>query len=170
MKAVIPLGEMSTEKNILNILELMSRDDSVDAPADSIRWASNLFRQRAADPKPSLVKRLVASLQMEIAPNKPAFGERSASPSQVRQMLFRAGDNAIDIRVEPQARGFGIRGQILGEGFDGATVTLFSDGRKFEAALSETSEFAFDGVPADSYELTILGEGLEISLKAITIE
>ena len=161
---------MSTENNILNIVELMQRDDSVDAPADSIRWASNLFRTRAAEPKRTLVTRLVGALQMEIAPNKPAFGERSASTSQVRQMLFRAGDNAIDIRIEPQAKDFGIRGQVLGEGFGGASARLFNESRIFETTSNQMSEFAFDKVPAGEYELIIHGEGFEISLKAIEIE
>ena len=158
---------MSTEKNIL--VELMLRDDSVDPPADAIRWASNLFRARATEPKHSLLKKLVATLQMEIAPNKPAFGERSASTSQARQMLYRAGDNAIDLRIEPQSKGFGIRGQVLGEGFAGAAVRLFNDAHSVETTANEVSEFSFEKVPAAEYELTVRGEGFEISLKAIVI-
>src|SRR5689334_9706084 len=106
---------MSTEKNLQNIINLMERDDSIDAPADSIRWASNLFRTRAAEPKASLIQKLVAVFQMEIAPNRPAFGERSASASTARQVLYRAGDNAIDLRIEAAKTGFTVRGQILGE-------------------------------------------------------
>ena len=165
----MPQREMSTEKNILEILELMRRDDSIDAPAGSIRWASNLFRTLTND-KPSLVKRLVAALQMEIAPNKPAFGERSASASQVRQLLFKAGDNAIDLRIEPHQKGSSIRGQVLGEGFAGAKVRLFSDDRSNDTSANEMSEFSFDNVPAGEYELVIRGGELEINLKSIEIE
>ena len=160
---------MSTEGNILEIIELMRRDDSVDAPAGSIQWASNLFRQRASKPKSSLIKRLVAALEMEIKPNQQAFGERSASTSQVRQMLFRAGDNAVDLRIEPQHKGFGIRGQVLGEGFAEASVRLFDDARSFEAKVNAISEFAFESVPAGEYELAIRGTEFEISLKAVKI-
>jgi hypothetical protein len=161
---------MSTEKNILEIIELMRRDDSVDAPADSIRWAGNLFRSRAAEPRTSFVKKLAAVLQMELTPNKPAFGERSASASQVRQMLYQAADNAIDLRIEPQPKGFGIRGQVLGDGFAGASIRLFSDARSLETTANEMSEFALESVPTGEYELTILSDGFEISLKAIVIE
>ena len=161
---------MSTEKNIQNIITLMQRDDSVDAPADSIKWASNLFRTRVAQPKRSLIRKLAAVLQMEIAPNKAAFGERSASASQVRQMLFRADDNAIDLRIEPVNNSFSVRGQILGEGFAGADVTLSDDTNEFHHKASEISEFSFENVRAGQYELVIRGNAVEISLKAIEIE
>ena len=161
---------MSTEKNLQNILDLMQRDDSVDAPADSIRWASNLFRTRATQPKSSLVKKIAAILQMDIAPGKPAFGERSASASKVRQMLFRADDNAVDIRVEPSKKGFTVRGQVLGTGFENASVTLSDDVATRETPTSETSEFHFENVVAGRYELVIRGEGIEISLRAIDVE
>lgn len=161
---------MSTEKNLKNILDLMQRDDSVDAPADSIRWASNLFRTRATEPKQSLVKKISAILQMDLAPGKAAFGERSASASKVRQMLFRAEDNAIDIRVEPEKKGFTIRGQVLGTGFENASVMLSDEVKTLEARASETSEFQFDNVTAGRYELVIRGEGVEVSLRAVDVE
>jgi hypothetical protein len=159
---------MSTEKNIQNIIDLMRRDDSVDAPAGSIRWASNLFRTREAAPKPSFIKKLAAVFQMEIAPHRPAFGERSASASTTRQMLYRADDHAIDIRIEKAKKGFTIRGQVLGDGFANAKARLFNDGDSFESA-TEAGEFRFAGVPAGRYELTINGDAVEITLKAIDI-
>ena len=160
---------MTTEKNLQNILELIRRDDSIDAPADSIRWASNLFRTRATDPKRSLVRKLVAVLQMEIAPDKPAFGERSASTTSGRQILYRADGNAIDIRIESAKKGFAVRGQILGEDFSGAVVRLSDDIRNLESTAGEMSEFRFDSVPAGQYELTILGTRTEITLKAVDV-
>ena len=147
----------------------MRQDDSVDAPADSIRWASNLFRTRAVGSKTSFVKKLAAVLQMDLAPNKPAFGERSTSASAVRQMLYRAGDNAVDIRIEKSKKGFAIRGQILGDGFANAAVRLADDIRSFDSTASETSEFQFNDVPGGAYELTIRGSEVEITLKAIDI-
>ena len=85
-------------------------------------------------------------------------------------MLFRADDNAIDLRVEPAKKGFTIRGQILGTGFTDATVTLSDDIKTKETRTSETSEFQFDNVVGGRYELVIRGESLEVSLKAIDIE
>src|SRR5687768_4339611 len=120
---------MSTEKKLQHIVDLMQRDDSTDAPADVVRWATNLFKRRASEPKKSLIKKLVAVVQMEIAPSKPAFGERSAAVSSVRQVLYRAGDSAIDVRIEPAKRGFNLHAQILGSDFSGAAVILFEDAR-----------------------------------------
>ena len=161
---------MSTEKNLKHIVDLMQRDDSIDAPADSIRWASNLFKTRAAEPKKTFVQKLTAVLMMEIAPDRPAFGERSASASHVRQLAFRAGDNAIDLRIEPGEKTFSIRGQVLGDGFAEAAVRLFNDTRHLETRANELSEFSIDAIMPGEYELLIHGEGLEISLKSIDIE
>ena len=161
---------MSTEKNLQRIIDLMARDESVDAPADSVRWASNLFRTRAAEPKKSILKKLAAVLEMELAPNRPAFGERSASATQVRQMLYRAGDNAVELRIESKNKGFSLRGQILGEGFAAASIELSNDSRVFKVRASEMSEFEFADLPAGRYQLLIRGEGFEITLKTIDIE
>ena len=147
----------------------MQRDDSVDAPADSIRWASNLFRTRAAESKPSLIKKLVAVLQMEIAPNKPAFGERSASTASIRQILYRADENAVDLRIEKVKKGFTVRGQVLGDGFAGAKATLSDDVKTFETTANESSEFRFDEIPSGSYRLTVHGSKVEIELKGVDI-
>jgi len=151
------------------MIELMRQDDSVDAPADSLRWASNLFRTRAAEPKTSIVKKLAAVFQIEIAPEKPAFGERSGVASSVRQILYRAEDNAVDLRIERTKKGFTVRGQILGEGFGNAKLHLADDGADFYATANETSEFEFNNVPAGRYELTLQGKHVEITLKAIDL-
>jgi hypothetical protein len=160
---------MSTEKNLEKILELMRRDDSVDAPADSLQWAGNIFRTRAAEPKPSLIKKLVAVLQMELDQNTPAFGERSATTSSVRQILYRADENAVDLRIEKLKKGFTIRGQVLGDGFAAAKATLSDDVRTFEATANESSEFRFDNIPAGSYQLTVRGSRIEMELKGVNI-
>lgn len=161
---------MSTDKDLQQIIDLMQRDDSVDAPAESIRWASNLYRTRATGTKKSFVQKIAAVLQIEIAPRKPALGERSASTSQVRQMLFKAGENAIDIRIEPKERAFAIRGQILGDGLAGAQIRLFNDTQGQQSQANEVGEFAFENVKPGQYELTVSGESVEITLKTIDIE
>lgn len=152
------------------ILDLMRRDDSVDAPGDSVKWAKNIFRSRIAEPKATLAQKIIAVLQMDIAPNRPAFGERSGGAGQARQMLFDAGDNGIDLRIAATDGIFEIRGQILGEGFAAGSIELRSDNRRYEATVNDMSEFELTGVVTGVYsftarsgekELTI--EGLEIS-------
>ncbi len=148
----------------------MQQDDSVDAPADSLRWAGNLFRTRVVEPKASFVRKLVSAVfQMEISQSQPAFGERSASTPAARQMLYRADDHAVDIRIERSKKGFTVRGQVLGDGFANAKTQLFDDDHSFDADANETSEFRFESVPGGRYELTIQSPEVEITLKSIDI-
>jgi len=91
---------LMSERKIEKIINLMQTDDSADAPTDSVRWAKNLFAARAVMPKKSIVQKVLAVLQINLSPNKAAFGERSASATQARQMLFQAGENALDLRIK----------------------------------------------------------------------
>src|ERR1044072_2344307 len=100
----------NSEKQFLEeIVSLMQRDESVDAPQDAIKWSKNLFRTRAAEPKKSFVQKILAVLQVDLAPNKAACGERSAAAAQERQMLFEAGDNGIDLRIKETEKGFVVK-------------------------------------------------------------
>ncbi len=73
---------------------------------DSVKWAKNIFRTRAAEPKRSFAQKVLGVLQMDLSPDKPAYGERSASAGQVRQMLFGAGENSIDLRITKNRKRF----------------------------------------------------------------
>src|SRR5688572_15253748 len=73
-------GTMNNEDLLNKIVTLMQTDDSADAPADALLWSKNLFRsRRAAEPQRSVVRRVLAVLQMDLSPGKTVFGERSAS-------------------------------------------------------------------------------------------
>jgi hypothetical protein len=90
----------NTNENLIEkIVYLMQKDNSFDAPKDAIQWSKNIFKTRAALPKKSLMQKVLAVLQMDLKQGQPVFGERSASTSQARQMLFQAGKNSIDIRI-----------------------------------------------------------------------
>lgn len=157
--------ENSEEQTIAKVISLMQTDDSVDAPQDSIKWAKDIFRARAAEPKKSAVKRFLAVLQMDLPPGEAAFGERSASASQARQMLFQAGENAIDLRISRGEKGFSLHGQVLGEGFENCTVKL----GRFETTADELGEFRFNRVPKGIYDLTLqTGDG-EIVIENLDI-
>lgn len=150
-----------SERQINQIINLMRNDDSADAPKDAVRWAKNIFLTRAAAPQKSFVQKVLAVLQMDLSPNKAAFGERSASASQARQLLFQAGENALDIRVIKTENGFNLHGQILGEGYANAVVKI----GEFETTADETSEFKFDKLPTGNYDIS-----LQSGERAIIIE
>jgi hypothetical protein len=157
----------NSEKQIINeIIALMQRDESTDAPQDAIKWSKNIFRTRAAQPAKSFVQKILAVLQMDLAPNKAAFGERSASAAQERQMLFEAGENGIDLRIKAGEKGFAVKGQILGEGFANANVKLGD----FEAKTGELSEFSFTEIPAGKYDLTLSSGETEITIENLEIK
>jgi len=151
------------------IQQLMQRDDSLDAPHDSVNWAKNLFRARAAEPKSSLVKKVMAVLQIDLSPQRTAFGERSAGSAQARQMLFDAGDNSIDLRIREDKGVFEIHGQILGAGFAGGEVELTGAGSGFKAILSETSEFKLAGVAGGNYTFTARNDEKELVIEGLDL-
>ncbi len=151
----------TSDRKINRIISLMQRDESFDAPADAIRWSKNIFRARVVKPKKSLVERVLAVLQMDLSPNRAAFGERSASGAQARQMLFQAGDNALDIRIEKTEQGFNLNGQILGEGFANCSVKL----GEFELTANELGEFRLAKIPSGIYNLNV-----QINEKEIVVE
>ena len=143
----------------------MQTDDAADAPPDAVRWARNLFAARAAAPKKSVVQRILAVLQMDLSPNKAAFGERSVSASKARQMLFQADENALDIRISPAGKSFNLHGQILGAGFANAVVRL----GEFETIAGETGEFKFADVPGGKYNLSFQSGEKEIVIENIDL-
>lgn len=153
------------EKIINRIVNLMQADDSTDAPADAVKWAKNLFRTRVAEPKKSIVQKVLAVLQIDLSGAQPAFGERSASAAEVRQMLFQAGENAVDLRISAAENGLDLSGQILGAGFAGCAVTL----GEFAASANELGEFKFKQIPAGRYALALRAAEREIVIEDLNL-
>ncbi len=157
-------------EDLLNkIVYLMQTDKSADAPADSIKWTKNLFRTRAIEQKKSLVQKVLAVLQMDLSPNKAVFGERSASVSAARQMLFGAGDNSIDLRITKANVGFTITGQILGTGFAGAEIKLISSTKSFTSQTNELCEFRLENISKGKYTFALNIQDKEIIIENIEI-
>ncbi len=154
------------EQEINRIIYLMEADKSFDAPKDAIQWSKNIFLTRAAAPKKSFVKQIFAVLQMDLSPNRAAFGERSASASQARQMLFQTGENSLDLRIKSDENGFSLRGQILGEGFANCTIKLGD----FETMANELSEFKMANIPGGIYNLSFHSEGKEIVVQDLELK
>ncbi len=158
------------EEQLEQIVKLMRSDTSVDAPADAILYAKNLFRTRAAEAPASLIDRVIAVLRTDLMPGVPAFGERSAASGQARQMLFEAGDNAVDLRVTRGSRGYDLRGQVLGEGFENGQATLTAAGKVTTSAIDASGSFSFTGLPAGECSLTIAADGREITINTVTLQ
>lgn len=158
------LMSKTPDRNIERIIHLMQTDESFDAPQDAIQWSKNIFRTRAAAlaPQKSFGERILAVLQIDLSPNRAAFGERSASGAQARQMLFQAGSASIDLRIKSAAKRLGLHGQILGEDFAGCLVRIHNETGSYEARTNELSEFEFSGIARGTYNLSLQSDEKEI--------
>ena len=156
----------SDEQAINRIIYLIQTDKSVDAPTEAIKWAKNIFPTRAIEPKKSFGQKVLAVLQMELSPGKAAFGERSASASQARQMLFQAGENSVDLRIKQEENSFSLHGQILGADFAAFTIKL-SD---FQTQVNELGEFKFAEIPSGKYDLILQKDDKEIVVEGLQFD
>ncbi len=164
------LMSKTNDQDLNRIIYLMQTDKSFDAPQDAIQWSKNIFRSRVAEPKKSVVERFLAVLQMDLSPNRAAFGERSASASQARQMLFQAGDNGIDLRIKQDEKGLNVQGQILGEGFANGSIIIFNENVSFETRANELSEFEFTEIPNGEYTVRVQGSEKEIVVESLELK
>lgn len=161
--------KLNQESKLDLIVQRMRADQAIDAPTDAIKYAKNLYRARLAEPKQTLVRRVLAVLRVDLAPGRAAFGERSAATGKGRQMLFESGDVAVDLRVKPIGKEFEVRGQILGEGFDGSQVEIISDKAKGTTMTDKMSGFKLVGLPVGEYSLFIRNNDTEIVIENIAI-
>lgn len=159
-----------SDKLLKHIVERMQHDDSVDAPADSVKWAKSLILSRVAQPQRSVVQQLKALLKLDLAPGKAAFGERSASSATTRQMLFEAGDFTVDLRISGSGKGREVRGQIFGPEFAGGKIELAAGSTTRETDIGETGEFVFRSVSAGEYKLTVRIGDMAIDIEGLIVE
>lgn len=163
---MIKLMSKTDDQIISKIIRLMGTDTSVDAPQGAISWSKNIFLTRASKPEKSLTQKVLAVLQIDLSPTKAAFGERSASASKARQMLFQAGDANIDLRVKQEENGFSLHGQILGEDFADGVIKLGD----FETSANEVSEFKFVKIPKGKYNLYLQKDDKEIVIEGLQFD
>lgn len=161
--------KLTEESKLDLIVQRMQADRSIDAPADSIKYAKNLFRTRVPEPSQTLVRRVLAVLRVDLAPGTAAFGERSATTAKARQMLYDSGDVAVDLRIMPNGREFEIRGQILGPSFEDSDVEIRNELANGRTTTDKLSEFRLVGLPAGEYCLLIRNSDTEIVIDKITI-
>ena len=157
------------EQKLEHIIHLMAADRSEDAPADAIKYARDIFRTRAAAPQQSTFRKVLAALQMDLAPNTAAFGERSYAGSEARQMLFDAGDNAVDLRINQAGEKLHLRGQVLGAGFEGGEAEISQGDLNVRAKIDENGGFTFAGLTAGDYSMTIQSSETEILIEKFTL-
>lgn len=157
-------------ERVERMVNAMRADDSRDAPPAVLARAVQLFRTRAVAPAPSLVQRIVAALRFESTPLTPAFGLRGESAA-VRQLIYTAGDSAIDIdlRIEPAADGWQVSGQLLGDDLGPGVARLHGAAFSAEAPIDALSTFALPPAPAAVYTLTLTWPTLAIAVEELVL-
>ena len=150
----------------LFILKLQS-DASYEPPAEVLQWGVSLF-QPVLQPQETVggkVRKIIASLIFDTFDQPMVAGVRRVG-APPRQMLFRAGDVDVDVKIESADTSdrISLVGQVLSNDekfFDNTPVKLESHGMvRYKTMTNFVGEFTFDEIPKDTYHLSVdLPEG-----------
>lgn len=146
----------SNEDSINRIIYLMQTDRSEDAPQDAVKWAKNVFRTRAAALEKSFAQKVLAVLQMNLSPDRAAFGERLNKPDAPRQMFLQTGEYAVDLRMEEIAGGWKLYGQVIGDLPEKSFIRFEGKNSNLETKIDEFGEFSVETKVLEEFTLSIL--------------
>jgi Putative zinc-finger len=139
-------------------------DSSFEPPADVVQWGVNLF-QPVMQPEQGGLRKIIAALVFDTFDQPLLAGVRRVG-APPRQLLFRAGDVDVDVKIESMETNDRITlvGQVLSSAtkfFDNTPVKLESHGIvRYRTRTNVVGEFSFDEVPKDTYHLSVdLPEG-----------
>jgi hypothetical protein len=150
----------------------LAEDASNEPPAEALRWGIQLFQPviRLENAKDSGLNpvRLIAKLVFDSFEQPLTAGVRAGvmgTGTIPRQLLFRAGQVDVDVRIESGADNrISLSGQVLSDSvpfFENTPVRLESHGvSRYKTRTNPVGEFSFDEVPEDTYHLSMdLPEG-----------
>jgi len=158
-------GDCAELKVELYNLTLQLREDSLfEPPAQVVQWGMSLF-QPVVQQAGGKLRKIIASLVFDTYDQPMLAGVRRVG-APPRQLLFRAGDVDVDVKIESMEANDRITlvGQVLSgaEKFlDNTPVKLESHGIvRYRTRTNVVGEFTFDEVPKDTYHLSVdLPEG-----------
>lgn len=152
------------KQELQSLILRLKEDAAFEPPAELLQWGINLF-QPVTRPKPDGIRKFIASLIFDTL-DQPLFAGVRRAGSPPRQLLFRAGDVDIDVKIESMEANDRVTfaGQVLsGETtfFSDAPVKLESQGVvRYQTKTNAVGEFSFEEVPKDTYHLSVdLPEG-----------
>jgi anti-sigma factor RsiW len=141
------------------VVELMRGDDREEPPPRVAAAITRAFAERRR-------RRSTAVLRFDSALT-PAAGTRGAAARE-RQLVFLAGEVALDLRVVAAGPAYKVAGQVIGAPA-GGRVVLESAATSASAEISELGEFALPPVPEGSYTLMLQLATLEIEIATLEI-
>jgi hypothetical protein len=156
-----------TAKKLGHVASVMRTDDLEDAPAHALQRAFSIMPRRVIEEKPSVLHKVLAALSFDSAFSQSAYGLRSGATA-ARQIIFKAGEMDIDLRITPSENNWTIMGQILGE-CSGGRVELKTENESFETTLNELCEFKLGPIAAGTYTMYLISSDTEIKIPEINI-
>jgi hypothetical protein len=153
-------------KEELRVLVLRLQEDTTfEPPAELVQWGVSLFQPLLQPSTGGKLRKLIASLVFDTFDQPLLAGVRRVG-APPRQLLFRAGDVDVDVKIESMEANDRITlvGQVLSttaKFFDNTPVKLESHGIvRYRTMTNLVGEFSFDEVPKDTYHLSVdLPEG-----------
>jgi len=146
------------------VLQLQA-DASYEPPAELVKWGVSLFQPMLQPATGGKLRKMIAALVFDTFDQPMLAGVRRVG-APPRQLLFRAGDVDVDVKIESMEANDRITlvGQVLSttaKFFDNTPVKLESHGIvRYRTITNLVGEFSFDEVPKDTYHLSVdLPEG-----------
>jgi len=153
------------KEEIWNLVLQLQSDAANEPPAELVQWGTSLFQPLAQPSNGSKLRKLVAALVFDTFDQPMLAGVRNVGTAS-RQLLFRAGDVDVDVKIESMESNerITLAGQVLATSatfLENAPVKLESHGMtRFKTVTNMVGEFSFDEVPKDTYHLSVdLPEG-----------
>ena len=147
------------------LMTRLREDSSFEPPADVVQWGISLFQPVMQPESKGTLRKIIASLVFDTY-DQPALAGVRRVGAPPRQLLFRAGDVDVDVKIESMEANDRITlvGQVLSSTakfFDNTPVKLESHGIvRYRTRTNVVGEFSFDEVPKDTYHLSVdLPEG-----------
>jgi len=143
----------------------LQEDTTFEPPAELVEWGVSLFQPLLQPSTGGTLRKLIAALVFDTFDQPLQAGVRRVG-APPRQLLFRAGDVDVDVKIESMEANDRITliGQVLSttaKFFDNTPVKLESHGIvRYRTMTNLVGEFSFDEVPKDTYHLSVdLPEG-----------
>ena len=148
-----------------NMVSRLQADSAYEPPAELLQWSVDLFQPVLKTENGGTLRKIIASLVYDTYDQPMLAGVRRVGVPP-RQLLFRAGDVDVDVKIESMEANDRITlvGQVLSSDtkfFDNTPVKLEAHGIvRYKTRTNVVGEFSFDEVPKDTYHLSVdLPEG-----------
>jgi hypothetical protein len=156
---------LELRQELQNLVSQLQNDSINEPPSHLVQWGIDLFQPVMQPSSGGRIRKIIAALVFDTF-EQPALAGIRRVGAPPRQLLFRAGDVDVDVKIESLEANDRITlvGQVLSSGakfFDNTPVKLESHGIvRYKTRTNIVGEFSFDLVPKDTYHLSVdLPEG-----------